>query len=105
MDLVARWHQAVAQFKAKAGVLMPATLGPPCSHSYYIFPFRLCAGQRMEVCGNGSCWFYSIMAAYGILEHAKKGSLVPTKQDYDISQWWLQQLQVCSGNFGSLGCI
>ena len=47
----------------------------------------------MDVCGNGSCWFYSIMAAYGILEHAQNGARVPKEDDYSVSQWWPQPIE------------
>lgn len=55
--------------------------------------FQAMAGKRMDVCGNGSCWFYSIMAAFGVLEHAHNGAGVPTEDGFSLSQWWLSQLK------------
>ena len=88
------WRVALAQFQAMAGALTPATLAPPPLTLILYIPIPS-SGKRMDVCGNGSCWFYSIMAAFGVLEHAHNGAGVPTEDDFSVSQWWLSQLKVC----------
>ena len=57
-------------------------------------------GQRVTVCGNGTCWLYAFMASVGVCEHANPCALggcqvenPPTDMDYKISQTILKKMQ------------
>ena len=61
-------------------------------------------GEYHVVCGNGSCWLYSLMCALGALQHDAEAqrhfyaerhppTTKPTEVDIRVSALWLQDVQ------------